>query len=189
MIRIALVGDIGSGKSYFAKLFDYPVFNADLVVAKLYKKNKKCFQSIKKKLPNFFTTFPLKKEELIKCILANENNLKKITKIVHPLVRKQLEIFINKNNNRKYIILDIPLFLENKINKKNDVIIFIQSSKIKINKRLKERANYNKKMINQFKKVQWSLQKKKSKSDLIIKNNFQHKKALKSIKNILKELR
>ena len=29
MIRIALVGDIGSGKSYIAKLFNYPVFNAD----------------------------------------------------------------------------------------------------------------------------------------------------------------
>ncbi len=121
--------------------------------------------------------------------MANKNNLKEISKIVHPLVRKQMEIFINKNRNKKFIILDIPLFLENKINKKNDVIIFIQSSQFKINKRLKKRSNYNKKLINQFKKVQWSLQKKKSKSDLVIKNNFQHKKAIKSINNILKELR
>ncbi len=189
MIRIAFVGDIGSGKSYFAKLFGYPVFDADSVVAKIYKRNKKCFQSIKKRLPNFFTTFPLKKEELIRCILANKNNLKEVSKIVHPLVRKQMEIFVNKNKNKKFVILDIPLFLENKINKKNDIIIFIQSSQIKINKRLKKRSNYNKKLINQFKKAQWSLQKKKSKSDLVIKNNFQHKKAIKSINNILKELR
>ena len=41
MIRIAIVGDIGSGKSYIAKLFNYPIFNADLEVAKIYKTNKK----------------------------------------------------------------------------------------------------------------------------------------------------
>ena len=39
MIRLAVVGDIGSGKSYVAKQFGYPVFNADVEVAKLYKKN------------------------------------------------------------------------------------------------------------------------------------------------------
>ena len=43
MIRIAIVGDIGSGKSFIAKLFGYPVFNADRVVSGIYKndKNKK----------------------------------------------------------------------------------------------------------------------------------------------------
>ena len=40
MIRIAILGDIGSGKSHVAKLFGWPVFNADLEVAKLYKKNR-----------------------------------------------------------------------------------------------------------------------------------------------------
>ena len=38
MIRIALIGDIGSGKSYISKLFNYPVFNADLEVSKFIKK-------------------------------------------------------------------------------------------------------------------------------------------------------
>ena len=38
MIRIGVIGDIGSGKSYVAKQFGYPVFNADVEVAKIYKK-------------------------------------------------------------------------------------------------------------------------------------------------------
>ena len=42
MIRIAVVGEIGSGKSHVAKQFGYPVFNADYEVKKLYKKNRKC---------------------------------------------------------------------------------------------------------------------------------------------------
>ena len=50
MIRIALVGDIGSGKTFISKLFGYPVFNADKIVAKIYYKNKKIFFKIKKKI-------------------------------------------------------------------------------------------------------------------------------------------
>ena len=49
MIRLAVVGDIGSGKSYVAKQFGYPVFNADAEVAKLYRKSKKCYNKLKKK--------------------------------------------------------------------------------------------------------------------------------------------
>ena len=99
-----------------------------------------------------------------------------------------MKIFIHKNNKKKFVILDIPLFLENRLNKKNDVIIYVQSSKTRINKRLKKRVNYNRKLIVKFKKVQWPLKKKKSKSDLIIKNKFKHKEALKSVNSILKDI-
>ena len=57
MIRIAVVGDIGSGKSHIAKLFKYPIFNADLEVAKIYKTNKRCFKKLKKNYQNIFRLF------------------------------------------------------------------------------------------------------------------------------------
>ena len=63
MIRIALVGDIGCGKSYFAKLFNYPVFNADYEVSNIYRKDKKCFKKLKKSFPNDKFTFPMKKKK------------------------------------------------------------------------------------------------------------------------------
>ena len=47
MIRIGIVGDIGSGKSYVAKQFGYPVFNADVEVVKLYRKSRKCYKKLK----------------------------------------------------------------------------------------------------------------------------------------------
>ena len=188
MIRIALVGDIGSGKTYYAKLFGYPVFTADLVVAKIYKKNKKCFNKIKKTFPKFFSTFPLKKMEMIKCILANENNIKKITNIIHPIVKKKMKIFINKNKNKKLIILDIPLFLENKLYNKKDIIIFIESTQKKINEKILKRKNFNKKLINRFKKIQFPLKLKKQKANLIIKNKFNYKKAKRDVEGILKKI-
>ena len=93
MIRIAIVGDIGSGKSFISDLFNKPVFNADLEVADIYKKDKNCFVKIKKAIPNYFSKFPLKKNELIESIIADKNNLKKISNIVHPIVRRRLDNF------------------------------------------------------------------------------------------------
>ena len=72
MRRIALVGDIGSGKTFFSKLFRYPVFNADLVVSNLYQKDKFLFKKIKKKFPNKVSNFPLKKVELLKIIFQKQ---------------------------------------------------------------------------------------------------------------------
>ena len=132
MIRIGILGDIGSGKSFVAKSFNYPVFNADNEVGKLYKKNRKIFTKLNKALPKYITQFPIKKEEVTKTILANKNNLRKIIKIIHPEIRKKMNIFLKKNKRSKYIILDIPLLLENKINKRKDILIFVQSKKSEI---------------------------------------------------------
>ena len=90
MIRIGLVGDIGSGKSYIANNFGYPVFNADLEVGKLYKKNRKIFIKLNKVLPKYFNSFPVDKKDVLKAILANETNLKKIIKVIHQEIRKKL---------------------------------------------------------------------------------------------------
>ena len=188
MIRIAIVGDIGSGKSHIAKLFNYPIFNADLEVAKIYKTNKQCFKGLKKKLPEYFSSFPIKKEEIIKAIVDSEKNLKKITKIVHPEIRKKLNIFLKNNKKKEAVILDIPLLLENKLNQKGDIIIFIQSKKTEVTKRLKKRNNFSLDLLNKFKKIQLSLSYKKKKSHFIIKNNFTNKSAKINIQKILKKI-
>jgi dephospho-CoA kinase len=188
MIRLALVGEIGSGKSYVAKQFRYPVFNADVEVAKLYKKNRKCFSKLKRALPRHITKFPLKKNELLKAIKSNKNNLKKIIKIVHPEIRKKLTSFCKKNKNKKIIVLDIPLLLENKINRKSDIIVFVDAKKKEIYKRLKKRPNYNPKILKIFKKFQLPVEIKKRRSDFIIKNNFKNNYVKKNVKKVLENV-
>ena len=188
MIKIGILGDIGSGKSHIAKNFGYPVFNADIEVGKLYKTDKKIFNKLKKVLPKYIYSFPVNKEEISNAILSNKSNLKKIVKIVHLEIRKKLNIFLKKNINKKVVILDIPLLLENKINKKNDVLIFVESKKSDILKKLKKRENFNSKLLNKFKNIQLSLGYKKKKSQFIIINNFTNKSVKKSIKLILKDI-
>tara|TARA_B100001057_G_scaffold482825_1_gene558775 strand:+ start:2947 stop:3519 length:573 start_codon:yes stop_codon:yes gene_type:complete len=189
MIRIGILGDIGSGKSFIAKNFGYPVFNADEEVAKLYKKNKRVFNKLKKVLPRYIYSFPINKSELTKAILANKINLKKIVKIIHLEVRKKMNLFIKKNRNKKFIILDIPLLLENKIYKKNDILVFVLSKKKDVTKRLKRRANYNSVLIKRFKNLQLPLAYKKKKSHFIIKNNFTRKRVNECIIEILKTIK
>ena len=188
MIKIGILGDIGSGKSYVAQNFGYPVFNADYEVSKLYQQNKKIFKKLNAKLPKYIHSFPIKKNEISNAILGNKNNLNKIVKIVHTEVRKKLNNFLKKNKNKKIVILDIPLLLENKINKKKDILVFVQSNKKDVLKKLKKRKGINYKLIKKFKKIQLPLDYKKNKSHFIIKNDFTKKTVLNNIKDILKKI-
>ncbi len=188
MIRIALVGDIGSGKSFISRLFSYPVFNADKVVSNIYSKNKKIYLKLKKKLPKFFFNFPVEKETLINAILENNRNIKVISSIVHPEVRKKLNFFLKKNKKEKVVILDIPLYLENKINKKNDIIIFIESNRNEILKRIKKRKNFNNKILQKLRHLQLPNKFKKKKSNYVIKNTFNKNLARKKVRFILKKI-
>jgi len=189
MIRIGILGDIGSGKSYIARNFGYPVFNADYEVAQIYQKDKNIFNKLKTQLPKYIHSFPIDKKEVSNAILSNKKNLKKIVKIVHFEIRKKLNNFIKSNKNKKIIILDIPLLLENKINKKEDILVFVQSKKSSILKNLKKRKTSNKKLLKKFKEIQLPLNYKKKKSHFIIKNNFTKKSIKDGIKDILKEIK
>ena len=186
MIRIGIVGDIGSGKSYVARKFGFPVFDADFEVSKIYKKSRKCFKKLKKTFPKHIFSFPINRKELSRAILEEKNNVKKINKIVHPEVRLRIKKFIKKHKKKKAVVLDIPLLLEGKINKKSDILVFVESKKKEINKRLRKRYNFNEKVFKKLKKLQLSLEIKKSKSDFIVKNNFKSlsvKKNVKMLKN------
>ena len=189
MKRIGILGNIGSGKSFIAQLFGYPVFNADQEVLKIYKNNKTIFFKLKKALPKYIHSFPINKTEVSYAILHKENNLKKINKTIHSEVRKKMKIFLKKNKNKKFVILDIPLLLENKIANKKDILIFIETKKSDVLKNLKMRKNFNKKLFNKFNRIQLPLDYKRKRSHFVIKNDFKKKTAIKSVKIILNKIK
>ena len=172
MIKISLVGDIGSGKTYISKLFRAPCFFADIEVKRLYKNNRQCFYKLKKKFPQFIKTFPIKKIELSNTIKDNSSNLRSIGFIVHPFIRRKLNMFLKTNKKKKIVVLDIPLYLENKMYKRNDVIIFLETKKEDVNKKLRKRKNFNQKLINILRKSQLTLKQKKDKSNYVLVNSY-----------------
>ena len=188
MIKIGILGDIGSGKSFVSKQFGLPIFNADKEVKNIYNNDRSCFIKLRKKLPKFINSFPIKKKNLIKAILSNIKNLREINKIIHPIVRKKMNKFFLKNFNQKAVILDIPLLLENKINTKSYILIFVDAKKKNIEKNLKKRKYYNRNLLNKLRKIQISLNSKKKLSNFIIENNFKSKPVKSRVKIIKKKI-
>lgn len=188
MIKIGILGDIGSGKSFVSKQFGLPIFNADKEVKNIYNNDRSCFIKLRKKLPKFINSFPIKKKNLIKAILSNIKNLREINKIIHPIVRKKMNKFFLKNFNQKAVLLDIPLLLENKINTKSYILIFVDAKKKNIEKNLKKRKYYNRNLLNKLRKIQISLNSKKKLSNFIIENNFKSKPVKNRVKIIKKKI-
>ena len=188
MIRAAVIGSIGSGKTFVAKLFKCPVFNADDEVKIIYKKNKECFNKLKKILPTYIKSFPIKKQELVEAITKDKKNLKKISYIVHPLVRQKMNIFLKKNKKQKLVLLDIPLLIENKLNRKGDIIIYIKSKKSKILDRLKKRPNFNLKFLKNLQRNQTRISKKIKLADYTVDNNYPANIMKKKINHLKKRI-
>ena len=134
MIKIGLTGSLASGKTTASKIISKgrgPLFSADKEVKKLYMQ--KSFKRLVTKRFKFKLNKSLK-TEIKKKVLQKKKNLKKLEQIIHPLVRKEMFKFLNKNKNKKFLFFEIPLLIENKLQKHFDVVIFIKS---KNNSRLK----------------------------------------------------
>tara|TARA_B100001029_G_C14932021_1_gene378189 strand:+ start:204 stop:788 length:585 start_codon:yes stop_codon:yes gene_type:complete len=129
MIKIGITGSIASGKTTVSKIISSgrgPLFVADQVVKKLYKKNN-FKRNVSKKL-KFRMKYDFK-NKIKEKILQKKINLRKLEKIIHPLVRKEMLIFSKKNKTKKFLFFEIPLLIENKLSKYFDVIIFVRSNK------------------------------------------------------------
>ncbi len=139
MIKIGLTGSIASGKTTASKIISKrkgPLFSADKVVKKLYSKKK--FQKIVGRKFKFKFSSNVKKE-IINIIFKKKGVLKKLEKIIHPMVRKEMLVFLSKNKNKKFIFFEIPLLIESKLTKYFDVIIFLKSKKSLRLKRFKQK--------------------------------------------------
>jgi dephospho-CoA kinase len=169
MIAIGITGSIASGKSTFAQLIaknKYPLFSADKIVSDLYKKKK-----FSKMLAKKFNLSSKKKIKVqIKLIVnENKNKLKILESIIHPFVRKGMNKFLKKKN--KIVIFEIPLLIENKLNKHFNKIVFVDTKK---KSRLKRylKKNGDKNIFNILNKRQLSSIVKKKICDVVVNNNY-----------------
>tara|TARA_B100000965_G_C19551942_1_gene740431 strand:+ start:773 stop:1339 length:567 start_codon:yes stop_codon:yes gene_type:complete len=130
MIKIGLTGSIASGKTTASKIISFrkgPLFIADKEVKKIYTQKK--FQLLIKKKFNLKSNRNFK-AEIKKIIFEKKSNLKKLEKIIHPLVRSEMIKFSEKNKKEKFLFFEIPLLIESKLQNHFDIIIFIKSKKI-----------------------------------------------------------
>ncbi len=94
--------------------------------------------------------------------------------------------FLRENKSKKIVVLDIPLLIENKLYKKEDILVFISSKKNKVINRLKKRKNYDRNILRKLRENQDALSEKRKLAKYIIDNNHNPnimKKKIKVLKN------
>ena len=147
MIKIGITGALASGKTTASKILSFrrgPLFSADKAVKQLYKN--KQFKSLVSRRFRIKNNSQIKKS-LKKLILKNKVNIKKLERIIHPLVRKKMKNFTLQNRNKKLLFYEIPLLIESKLMKHFNVVIFIKAKKQLRLKRFTSK-NGDKKLFN-----------------------------------------
>ena len=150
MIKVGILGSVGSGKSFVANIFKelgFNIFSADQVVSQIYERNK----NINKKISIFFklklNRSKINKNELRDTLKKNPKKFKYLNKIIHPIVRKKLILFLSKYKKTKLVVLDIPLLIENKMFNFVDIFIFVKTKPNIFKIRIKKRRNLDKQFL------------------------------------------
>lgn len=178
---IGITGSFGSGKTTVANMFSkygFRVINADKLYHGIYNKNKSLRNKIKKE---FGTT---NRTQLKKIVFNNPNKLKKLNKITHPTIIKEIKKGIKRIKN-KNIVIDVPLLFEAKIQSMFDKIIVVKCSKKEQIKRILKKGRYSKKEIDNIINSQMPLNKKIKHADFVVDNGKTIKEVQSQIKNIL----
>ena len=187
MKKICITGSLASGKTTASQILTrrkFPLFSADKIVSRLYSKNN--FRLIILKKFKIKKNLNLKKN-IRKKILENKANIKKLEKIIHPLVRKEMYKFLKKNKKKRLVFLEIPLLIESKLMKNFDTIIFIKAKKsIRLKRFIKKGGD--KRIFNILNDKQLSDVKKVMFSDIIVVNDGNLKILKKNLRDIMKKL-
>ena len=190
MVRVGIIGSVGSGKSFVANIFkelNFNIFSADNEVNNIYKKDK----SVNKKISRFFKlklyNGRIDKQELRNALKKKPKKFSFLNKIIHPIVRKKLVLFLSKFKKNRLVVLDIPLLVENKMFNFVDIFILIKTRSNSFNTRIKKRKNLDKHFLNILKKQQRSEKIKEGYADFIIYNSSKNKVKL-QVKSILDKI-
>jgi len=190
MVRIGILGSVGSGKTFIANIFkelSFNIFSADNEVANIYKNNK----TVNEKIAKFFKLKLYKgkinKQDLRDSLKKNPKKFKFLNKTIHPIVRKRLAIFLSRFKKNKLVVLDIPLLVENKMLNFVDILVLVKTRSNSFLSRIKKRKNLDKQFLNILRKQQASEKIKESYADFIIYNSSKNKVKL-QVKNIIDKI-
>lgn len=173
MIRIALCGNIASGKSTVQKFLEkngYKVLDTDKVAHELLTvKNDVLFKAFEKF--DVFENGEFSREKLGKLVFKNADTKEMLEDILHPQIRREIEKFFEQNSCEKYLFVGIPLLFEANMTDLFDKIIFVYADDEIRLKRLLHRNNYTIDYAKARINSQMRQEEKAQKSDYVLNNN------------------
>ncbi|MCF6321094.1 MAG: dephospho-CoA kinase [Rhizobiaceae bacterium] len=192
MIILGLTGSIAMGKSTTADMFraeGIPVHDADKTVHDLYKNE--AVKPVKEIFPDAVIDGKVDRQALGRLVLGNRNNMQKLEKLIHPMVRKKEQEFLQtaSKNKAELVVLDIPLLFETGGNKRVDATLVVTASAQEQEKRVMSRPGMTKQKFASILKHQIPDAEKRQKADFIIDTSLGMEKARQSVRGIIATLR
>jgi len=183
---IGITGSFGSGKTTVANMFKkygFKVINVDKLYHGIYNKD----NSLKNKIQKEFGT--INRNQLKKIVFNDSIKLKKLNNITHPIIIKAIKKEIKKTiNNKKNIVIDVPLLFEARIQNMFDKIIVVKCNKKEQIKRILKKKKYSKKEINNIITSQMPLKEKIKKADFVVDNGKTVREIKKEISSIVNSM-
>jgi len=187
---IGLTGGIGSGKTTIANYFNkmgIPVYIAD-DGAKRVMQSQEILDDVKSTFgTNIFEGEVLDRAKLAEIVFNDKEQLAKLNAIVHPAVKRDFELWMQRYKNYDYVIYEAAILFESGRYKECDVIITVAAPEEVRIERVIERDKTTKQQVLSRMKMQWNDENRISKSDFVI-NNVNLKIAKEEVVKILKIL-
>ena len=189
MIKIAITGNIASGKSEAEKILSekgFKVMDTDKAAHKILNAS----LAVKEEFKSYdvFENGEISRQKLGELVFSDKKQLKKLENIIHPLVKEQIQEFFEKNSNEKYVFVSVPQLFEAGMETMFDKIIFISAKDNIRLERLMKRSGCTLDYARKRLSAQMPQNDKIQKSDFVINNDYSIADLEKQLASILKQV-
>jgi dephospho-CoA kinase len=171
MIRVALTGSVGMGKSTIAKMFEragVPVFDADAVVRQLQSPGGGLIEKIGDLFPGTVRCGTLDRECLAQIVLADRAKLASLEQLVHPAVREERERFVAEHADAAAVLFEIPLLFETGGEKEFDKVVVASAPPDVQRSRVLERPGMTATKLDSILARQMPDEQKRARADFVV---------------------
>ncbi|MBL4907081.1 MAG: dephospho-CoA kinase [Sneathiella sp.] len=191
---LGLTGSIGMGKSTVGKMFEkqgIPVYNVDAEIHKLYDVGGAAVAPIKTEFPDAVIDGRVDRPSLSKLVVGNEDAIKRLEKIVHPLVGLDRSNFISDAEEEGHwmIVLDVPLIFETGGEKNFDKIVVVSAPKEIQRTRVLKRDDMSAEKFESILARQTPDAEKRERADFVINTNCTEEETYGQVKSLIRELK
>ena len=175
MKRIGLTGNIGTGKTTIARIFEVlgvPVYHADTRARVILESD-----NVKLKISSLFGNQVINpmnqvdRKALANIVFNDKEKLAELNNLIHPLVEEDFAQWCETHKNEHYILHEAAILFESGFNRLFDASIMVAAPEELCIERVMARDGITKAMVIERMQNQWPQEKKMELSEYVVVNN------------------